>query len=290
MCGKVSERVFKGFLTGSVVLCVALSASAQFGLPRIPKLPKVPGQKNDQPAQNPQGQTPTLPAPEVTAITPDSAPPGGAGDVTLTGKNFSAGMRVNIACNNGVNPAIDSFKVEDAGRAVLHMTVPLKAAEGPCEVSLRRKAGGGEIGESSSGTIEVFQVPSNGPRFAISILSKMPIGLPVIFLAEGDQDFINLMMSMQKAMQPGFGAQGEKTILVLGPDSIKCAKGQTTLFSGAVSDVKAVEEMNMMGESTGMFRIEFKDGKMYNLVGADTAGGSGTGKATVAFVKKRLGK
>lgn len=264
-------------------------AYAQFGLPKLPKIPKLPGQKENKPSQESKPKkAESLPAPELTAITPDAAPPGGAGELVLTGKNFTPGMNIRFNCKGGVNPHIESFKVENSSRAVANVSLPLNAAECPCEMFLERTAGGSETGESQSGTKEVFQVPASGPKFAISNSGSLPVSVDVVLLAEGNQDFPQLMMKLQQAMMPGFGEKAEKTTLLLAPDTVKYVRGQTTLFSEPTSAVKAVEEMSMMGQSMGIFRIEFKDGKIYNFMGAQ--GGSGDSKKAGEIVKKRLGK
>lgn len=74
---RTSQRascVHIGFgLIAAIVLSIILGASAvsaQFGLPKL-KVPKLPGQKQTKPKQ-PEKQGP---APEITAIDPDSGPP-----------------------------------------------------------------------------------------------------------------------------------------------------------------------------------------------------------------------
>lgn len=263
-------------------------ASAQFGLPKLPKLSKATKKNEKKTSENPSN----APAPQLTSISPSSAPPGGAGEVVLVGQNLTPGMRLSISCEGG---SIQSkgFKVESAERAVVQITVPFGTGEGPCSLELVRFAGGasgsGETEESPRGTPEMFQIPSSGPTFSISSTGKMPVSLPVVLLGEGDMDFMQLMTKMQAAMKPAFGETGEKTVLQLSPDSVKYLRGSSTLFAESPSAVKAVQSMNMQGQSTGIFRIVFNNGKIYNFMGG--SGESQTGiKDLGQFVKKKLGK
>ncbi len=291
MIVEVGSRTLKILLKGfAATLVAALAcgsmAHAQFGLPKLPKIPKLPGQKENKPAQeNKVRKMAGLPAPELTAITPDAAPPGGAGELVLTGKNFTPGMSLRFNCKGGVNPHVESLKVEDSGKAVAQVSLAFNAKESPCEMFLERPEGGAETAESDYGSREVFQVPDSGPKFAISNAGGLPVGVDALLLAEGNQEFPQLMAKMQQAMMPGFGEKGQKTSLLFTSDTVKYVRGQATLFSEPTSAVKAVEEMNMMGQSTGIFRIEFQDGKIYNFMGT-----TGDSKKTAEFVKKRLGK
>lgn len=271
-------------------LSVAPMAQAQFGLPKRLKVPKLPGTGEEAPAKESASRKEVvqLPPPELLSIRPDSAPPGGSGDLMLTGRNFTRGLQIRMSCNGGTNPVIESFKVEDGERAMAHLKIPFGANEGPCLITMERRMLT-ETGESAGGTFEVFQVPDSGPKLSISMSGELPTGVSVLFLAEGNQDYMNLMQKLQEAITPGFGNNTEKTMLVLAPDSVKCVRGQTVLFSQAVSDVTAVEEMGVMGQNTGIFRIAFKNGKIYNLMRAP-AGGEGEPEKTAEFVKKRLGK
>lgn len=279
----------------TVCVCVVASASmaASAGqFPRLPKL-KLPGQKQTKPTP-PQGrkEVNALPAPEVTAITPDSAPPGGFGEMVLTGKNFTPGTRLRLSCQGGEIHS-KSFKVESAERATVQISVPTETREGPCSMELVRfaaKEGSeAETDESPSGTPEIFQVPENGPTFKISSSGKMPVGFELVLLGEGDMNFMDMMQKMAQEAQGGFGPgkmkQGQ---LLLAPDSVKYLQEDKTVFSKSPSSVKNVEEMTMMGKSTGVFRIVFGDGKIYNFRGAE--GGDAAAHKDFLIIKKKLGK
>jgi hypothetical protein len=69
---------------------------------------------------------------------------------------------------------------------------------------------------------------------------------------------------------------------------VKYVQGEETVFSRPTSSVSKIEEMTMMGESSGVFRIVFMDGKIYNFMDKSE---SSVGKGH-AFkgVKKKLGK
>lgn len=267
---------------------VALGA-AQF--PRLPKVPKLPGQKKAKPA--PGAKESAAPPPQVSSITPDSAPPGGFGELVLAGKNFTPGMRLNLSCEGGQIQS-KGFKVESAERASAQISVPSETGEGPCKLELVRfvgKGGEAETEESGQGTPEVFQVPEGGPTFKISSSGKMPIGVELLLIGEGDLNFTDIMQKIAQEAQRGFGpGKMQKGQLLLAPDSVKYVQENNTVFSTAPSGVKSVDEMTMMGQSTGIFRIVLANGKIYNF-GPQTGGGNDK-KAHEQFllIKKRLGK
>lgn len=276
------------FLIPLLLVFFVVPAIGQF---RIPKIPKLPGQKDETKKQeSPKAKATQYPSPELTGISPDNAPPGGVGDLVLTGNNFGTGVSLRFDCS-GPEPKLDSFKVENSTRAVVHIAIPFNAKEGACSLALLRKMGRSgpmEISESEPGTTEVVMVPENGPKFRISNSSaSMAVGLEVVLLAEGDQDFTSLAMKMSQVMMPGFGKQGEKTVLMLA-DSIKYMQGKDVVFTEPAGALKAVDDMNMMGQSTGIFRLEFKDGKIYNFIGA--GGSAEVSKTASQIIKKRFGK
>lgn len=272
-------------------------ATAQFKLPKVPKLPKV-GEKKPEPSkEEPKG---AHEAPEVLSVRPDSFPPGGAGEVMLTGKNFFRGMRLRLQCRGDEeSPEMlkdHKVKVESPEKAVVQIAIPFDAPEGPCalySVGYWAKAGivdmDDETGASRAATPEVMQIKTAEATFSISNSSKVPVSVPVVLLAEGDLQFMELMMKMQEAMMPGFGEKGEKTRLLLSPESVKYVQGEKVIFSEPASGVKEVSEMTMQGQSMGIFRISFRSGKICNFM-ASHEGSSEDQKQVFQIVKKKLGK
>jgi hypothetical protein len=256
------------------------SASAQFGLPKIPKLPKV-SKKETKPSEKatPEVGASAAASVEVSQMSPDSAPPGGSGEVTLTGKGFKEGMTLDFRCQ-GAQFQPDSIKVTAPDHAVAQISVPTSAKEGPCGLSI-----------ASSKT---------GEPFRISASANMPMVLPVIFLGEGDMNFMQLMPKMQeqimKAAQ-GNWQQGQTSQnkpksqgLRVDSESIKYLDlDGKTVFEEKVSGVKSMGEMTQMNQPTGIFRIVFNDGKIYNF-GQGLRGGGGAANQDYLFLKKRLGK
>ncbi|MBZ5566148.1 MAG: IPT/TIG domain-containing protein [Acidobacteriia bacterium] len=282
-----SRRVYRNILVCcfAAALCgsvgVTSLAFAQFGLPKLPKLPKV--KKSDAPQKKNEN---IGPMPELTKIEPDSAPPGGGGQIVLTGSNFSVGTSLRITCHDQ-RVTIGDFKVESPTRAVAHITIASGATEGPCELALEQrpttKDASGEITASPGGTVEVVQVKT--ATFSISKSSPLPISVSVIYLGEGDMQFMDLMMKMQKSMQGSWGDSG-KPLLVLSHDQFKLVQGDKTVFSEPASNVKEVGQMSMQGQSTGIFRIVCKNGKIYNFMEGQ---GNSKGEA-YRIVKSTLGK
>lgn len=274
------------------VFADASTASAQFGLPKVPKILKKGEKKDTRPEETkrteakrpeagkpceeitPSGEesagTPEIGAEELELmeVTPDSAPPGGYGQLVLTGKNFICSLPIRISCRGDVNPAVQSLKVEAPGRAVARIKVPLDVKEGPCSFLL---PGGGD----------------HVVRFQISIAGKMPMRVPAMLLGEGELDFMQAMMRMS---EEGMEVMKSGGYLELTADSVKFVQEgfkEKVAFTEPTSAVKEVEGMTQMGESTGMFRITFRTGKIYNFM----ATGSGEeGDRVVSLVKKRLGK
>ena len=83
----------------ALIFCVlalgALPASpAQLGLPKL-KIPKI-GKQETQPPTPARAKKPQVPGPDITSITPDSAPPGGDGEIVVTGKNLIQGLTINV--------------------------------------------------------------------------------------------------------------------------------------------------------------------------------------------------
>lgn len=287
-------RVFLSVFAGLLfwIAAGAPLACAQFKLPKLPKLPKV-GEKKPGPSKSQAHE-----APEILTITPDTFPPGGSAEAVLTGKGFFRGMRVRLGCRGDSEEPYSLkdhlVKVESAERAVIKLSIPFSAREGPCtlySVGYWGKEGAvdaGETEESAVGTPEILQMKS-AATFGISNVSKVPVSVGVAYLGEGEMDFMQASMKMSEALTGGFGEKGEKTLLQMSSDTVKCVRGEKTIFSEPMSGVKATGEMSMQGQAMGIFRIVFKNGKIYNFMGVQ-GGSSEDEKNVYQFVKKKLGK
>jgi len=270
-------------------------ASAQFGLPKLPKIPKV-GKKESKPATESKEKAAQLPAIEVTSVTPDSAPPGASGEIVLTGKNFFRGMRLRMGCA-GDEAAPENLRnqlvtVESPERATFKVSIPENAQEGPCMlyvVGYWGRAGvvTDETNESPAGTPEITQISPDKVLFRISNSGSMPLSVPVFLAGEGNMQFMEIMMKLNQSMQGGWG-KGGKSSLLLSPDTVQYVQDDKTVFSEPTSGATKVEEMSMMGKPTGVFRIVFKSGKIYNFM--DQSEGGGDKGRAFKTVKKRLGK
>jgi hypothetical protein len=291
-CQKVAFFVAIVIFLGAVV-CGSV-ASAQFGL-KLPRIPKL-GKKESTPAPESKEKAAQLPAIEVTSVTPDSAPPGAAGEIVLTGKNFFRGMRLRMGCA-GDETSPESLKnhlvtVESPERAIVKVSIPEDAKERPCTLYVvgywvRAGVVTDETDESPRGTPEITQISPDKVLFRISNSGSMPISVPVYLAGEGDMQFMEIMMKLNQSMQGGWG-KGGKSSLLLSPDTVKYIQDDKTVFTEPTSGVTKIEEMSMMGQPTGVFRIVFKSGKIYNFMDQSEGGGE-KGKAFKA-VKKRLGK
>ena len=243
------------------ILAGSAWAAAQFHLPKIPKL----GKSQPQPAE--QKKAATAPAPELSSISPNSASPGAEGDLELTGKNFDSGTGLRMNCPEAA-PAITSFKVENPTRAAAHVRFPFNTKEGPCELYMGEGAPAGnatsEMAASGAGTPSVTQVKSD-ITFTISIPSAMPMALPVIYIGEGDMQFMDVMMKVQQAMQGSWQDSG-KPLLLVAKGEVKLKQGDKMVFTLAASNVKEVGQMSMMGQNVGVFRFVCNDGKIYNFM------------------------
>ncbi len=269
------------FLAAVFVFAFSATAwgAAQFRLPKLPKIGK-----SDSPQQ--KQAAPTGPLPEVTSIDPNSASPGAEGDLVLTGKNFSSGMTLRMDCPQEA-PSIKSVKVESATRAVAHVKFGLGTKEGPCQIYISAVPGASsEIGASTSGTVEVVQVKT--VSFTIAASSSMPMAIPVVYLGEGNMDFMALMMKMQQALQGSWNDAG-KPLLYVSKTEIKFAQGDKPVFTEPASNVKEVGAMSMAGQSVGIFRIVFTDGKIHNFMEQSGEGAPAKG-TTVDVIKAAVGK
>ena len=142
------------------------------------------------------------------------------------------------------------------------------------------------------GSAEVVQL--KGATLKISKSGSLPVVLQLLFIGEGEMDMMT--MSMKMAEQASKGApkgtwQEVGASATLPPvsglfvegNSLKYVDGDgKTLFTEPASAVKAIQEMTMAGETTGIFRIVFNNGKSYNFTAA--------GEGTIEYLKKRLGK
>lgn len=254
-------------------------AMAQFGLPKLPKIPKIGKQEPKPPAQAKQPQGP---APEVTAITPNSVPPGWEGDVAFTGKNFAQNMKLRLTCGYDVKPK--DFRVESAERGVFHLKVPESAQETTCIIALEvpPAAPTAETGPAVQGTPLVVQV--TGATFGISESSSLAKAYKACFLAEGDLAPMEIMMKYSEAVQKG--SQDECKLLV-SSDSVKYADKGKTILDQPASAVKTVEPVLMMGQRMGAFRIVLTNGKIYNFI---ASGGHNEDDPLDEQIKRKLKK
>jgi len=258
------------------------NASAQFGLPKIPKLSKkakkaITGKDTKESEKaTPEVSASGTGSPEVAQISPDAAPPGGAGEVVITGKGFAEGMNVDFRCK-GAEFQPKSLKVQSPTRAVAQLEVPLSAEEGPCGLSMKST--------------------QTGEPFKISSSAGMPVTLPVLYVGEGDMDFMTISMKMSQVMmkqaqgnwqQSGAQANKPPSGLVVEGGSLKYVEEGKAVFTEAGANVKAVQEMHQGDQNTGIFRIVFTDGKIQNFM--DREGGSHKGSAAAQYLKKKYGK
>jgi len=254
---------YAGLLMAAIVVCAACASvgAAQLHLPKVPGLQKTskPGSPEVKPSRAGTAEV-------VSMMSPDSGPPGGHGEVILTGQNFKEGMKIQFDCK-GAQFSPDSFKVESPTRIVAQITIPLKVEEGPCGTSM-----GSEPGKEP---------------FRISNSANMPVTVPVTLLGEGDMQFMDMMMSVSKAAMAGYGNQGEQGRIELAGGSIKYVKGSVTTFAESISAVKNMGEMKQGGQPVGVFRIVFNDGKIYNFGGM---GNGSDGHAAFEYLQKKLGK
>jgi hypothetical protein len=177
--------IFLGVVVG------ASAASAQFGL-KLPRIPKL-GKKETEPTTPSRAKKPRVPAPEITSITPDSAPPGGEGELVLTGKNLFPGMVLNL-CGT-----LTKLEVQSPERAVAHIKIGEAVEEGPCETTAVYGIGNdGEILPAGETTPEVHQQQ----RVSFSISNSSP--LPVAF------GMYNLMPEEEIKLAVAMEARGQK--------------------------------------------------------------------------------
>lgn len=280
-------RVLGSSLRRGVLLTVvgvlatqAPAAMAQFGLPKLPKVPKL-GKQEQKPST--QAKQPQGPAPEVTAITPSSVPPGWEGDVVFAGKNFAPNMKLRFECG-GQSIKPKDFRVESAERATFHLKTQPEAEETTCIIALEVPPAPptAETGPAAQGSPLVVQV--TGVSFAISESSSLAKAYKACFLAEGELAPMEIMMKYSEAMQKG--SQDECKLLV-SSDGVKYADRGKTILDQPASAVKAVEPVLMMGQHMGAFRIVLTNGKIYNFM---ASGGHSKDDPLDEQIKRKLKK
>jgi hypothetical protein len=257
------------FAFAAFVLLAAAGGSvqgAQFGLPKL-KVPKLPGQKTTA-TKKKAGAPPCTPTPEITAMNPPSGSPGSSGQVTLTGKNFNDHLRAELKCPQG-GARITHFQVTSAEQATMDVSIESSAKEENCSMQFtsHAKAASDETAESEHDTPEVCAMLDTNAKFKIANDGKLPVAYSSRLLGEGDMQFMDLMMKMQKAMMPGFGSDSAEGKLLLADGTLKYVQGEKTVFSEPANGVKDMAEMKQAGQPMGIFRIVFTDGKIYNFMG-----------------------
>lgn len=140
--------------------------------------------------------------PVLTGISPKAAPPGGMGELVLTGGNFFQGMSLTIS---GVE--ILRVKVESPVRAVATIHVPDRTPEGRCDLALQWwYTPKGEISPSPQGTPEVGQIVRS-VSFTIDNSAPMTIVLGKLTLfPEEELSVRKSMYGSGKAMEQRAGA------------------------------------------------------------------------------------
>jgi hypothetical protein len=265
-------------LAGLLVVGVPV-AWAQFGL-KLPKVPKI-GKQEPKPAA--QAKAPQGPAPEVTAITPNSVPPGWEGDVVFAGKNFAPNMKMRFECE-GLSVKVRDFRVESAERLTFHLKVPPSAEEAKCLIALEVPPAPptAETGPSVQGSPLIVQV--TGATFAISESSTLAKAYQACFLAEGDLAPMDIMMKVSEAMQKG---SQDECKLYVSSDSVKYSDKGKPILDQPASAVKTVEPVLMMGQPMGAFRIVLASGKIYNFM---ASGGHNQDDPLNEQIKRKLKK
>jgi hypothetical protein len=268
-------------MISGVVIFSASMAFGQFGLPKIPKIPKLGKQDSKPPAK---AQQPKEPMPEVKTIEPNLVPPAWEGDVVLTGKNFGKAMKLRLECG-GHNINTKDLRVESAERAMFHVKLSGSDEESTCAMAVEVPPGGAmaEIAPTPGGTVEVVQV--TGATFAVSNSSKLPQTYKACFLAEGDVPYMQLMMKMAQKMQT---SSQDECKLVVSSDSVKYVAPDKTVLDSSASGVKTVEQILMMGNPSGIFRIILANGKIFNFMVTESSGSRQN--STYEAVKKKLNK
>ena len=112
--GITRTRFAGGMVAGFFLWAGLLSTGwAQLHVPKIPGASKT--------SETKPSSAGTLEV--VSTVSPDAVPPGGHGQIVLTGQNFKDGMQVQFACQ-GAQFKAESVKVESPTRAVARVLVP----------------------------------------------------------------------------------------------------------------------------------------------------------------------
>lgn len=268
------------FTVMAVLATQAPAAMAQFGLPKLPKVPKIGKQ---EPKPTAQAKQPQGPAPEVTAITPSSVPPGWEGDVVFAGKNFAPNMKMRLECG-GQNIKPKDFRVEGAERATFHLKIQPTAEETTCIIALEVPPAPptAETGPAVQGSPMVVQV--TGASFAISESSNLAKAYKACFLAEGELAPMEIMMKYSEAMQKG---SQDECKLYVSSDSVKYSDKGKAILDQPASAVRTIEPVLMMGNPMGAFRIVLTNGKIYNFM---ASGGHNEDDPLDEQIKRKLKK
>jgi hypothetical protein len=215
----------------------------------------------------PAAKAPQGPTPVVSAITPNSVPPGWEGQVVLTGTNFAKTMKLRLDCSYQ-SVKIKNFTVESAERAVFDIKVPPEMEESKCVMVLEvPPAPVAETGPTPQGTPQIVQV--TGPSLSITESSGLAKAFKACFMVEGDVPAMQLMQSLSQMMQ---GGSQDECKLMVASDSIKYStKGKVVLDTPA-SAVKTLEPVLMFGQPMGIFRIILTSGKIYNFFSSESQG------------------
>lgn len=259
-----------GTVCALIVFGVSISA-AQFGIPKI-KVPKIG-------KSSPVNKVVQGPVPEVTAINPNSVPPGWEGNVVLTGHNFSKSMKLRVSCP-GFAVDLKEFKVEGPERAVQSLSIPPGAQDERCEVAVEFRPGGpsdAEIEPSQGGTLEVVQVKS--ASFAVSSSSTLAVARRACLMGEGKIEGYEAYLNAQIEFQKKFLADHDlldKCQMLVSSDSVKYMQGEKTVFERPASAVKKVEKVVIdtpVGDMpSDVFSITWTDGKIQNFTGMSKNG------------------
>jgi hypothetical protein len=200
------------------------------------------------------------------------------------------------------SPAAGTIKAQSPERAVIQLGIPgdWKTDDGVAflDTGVTRvdfKVAGAPIGKAAGrgaapAAPSVPRAATQPGRALSSRQAAVIVEAPATFVGEGDMQFRQLVMNIQRGLAGGAKA-GEvmrKGRLVVTPDFVRFVQADQTVFEAATPSVREVAPISMMGQPTGVFRIVFKSGKIYNFMD-QSEGGAEKGQA-FKTVKKKLGK